>query len=113
MNTGIICACMPPLQPLIRRLFPALMGSASRSRDRSGGYRRQYYEHSGAGGGGLGGGAQFSHEYSASASNKPRNHSQNGIVVTQELRLESAKYPRYGYWEESESERGLVLRDMP
>lgn len=106
MNMGIICACLPPLRPLITRLFPRLMPTASRSRSKRDRYRQGYYPHNGA--------YPFANECSASTSGQAHDKSQNeGIVVTQELRMESSKY---GVWEEMgserESERELVLRDL-
>jgi hypothetical protein len=49
LNTGILCACLPTLRPLLRKFTGGLSGNSSRD------YPHHHHHHSKEGGGGTGG----------------------------------------------------------
>ena len=104
MNMGIICACLPPLRPLVTRMFPLLMPSISRSKEKQSTDRQQqiYFPHVPV--------DPYGKECSATVSRQsPEQSRDRGITVTHEWRLDSS---HNGIWEEAESERGISLRNF-
>ncbi|KAF7155718.1 hypothetical protein CNMCM6106_006000 [Aspergillus hiratsukae] len=85
LNMGIICSCLPPLQPLVTRVFPGLLGSVSHSR----GHANKYNGYPNLGFNEHDSGPLSS--VSASRS-KDRAHRMDAITITQELRLESSDH---------------------
>ncbi|KAL2866196.1 uncharacterized protein BJX67DRAFT_382013 [Aspergillus lucknowensis] len=105
LNMGIICSCLPPLQPLVTRVFPRLLNSASRSRGENP-YPRPSYS-------GKESGRNLMHRLSRKDN---KIYRVDEVTVTQELRMETLGRGygdlgrEYGnpFVSETESERGLV-----
>ncbi|KAL4914877.1 hypothetical protein BDW62DRAFT_219816 [Aspergillus aurantiobrunneus] len=102
LNSGIICCCLPPLQPLVTRFFPRLLASASHSGNQQGRCNRSPKRsdpHEG------------DRELSGGSSrrDKRRRRDIDGIVITHELRMETCDREDVVH-SETESEQGLVRR---
>lgn len=85
LNMGIICSCLPPLQPLVTRVFPGLLGSVTHSRGRAnyyGGYPNF----------GFNGHDSGPHSSVSASRSKERAHCMDAITITQELHLESSDH---------------------
>lgn len=104
LNMGIICSCLPPLQPLVTRVFPGLLGSVSHSRGNANKYNGYpnfgFNEHDSG-----------PHSSVSASRSKDRAHRMDAITITQELRLESSDH-QYAATGETDSERGLVLQNL-
>lgn len=100
----VICSCLPPLQPLVTRVFPGLLGSVSHSRGHANKYNGYpnfgFNEHESG-----------PHSSVSASRSKDRAHRMDAITITQELRLESSDH-QYAATGETDSERGLVLQDL-
>ncbi|KAL4955772.1 hypothetical protein BDW69DRAFT_204170 [Aspergillus filifer] len=114
LNSGIICCCLPPLQPLVTRFFPRLLASTSHSRDKQDRKRSAPYDRSGdcsnpdrarQGRDELSGGQWRSH-----------SRATDRIFITHELHIEMSDREDSsgrGVVGDTESERGLVISNAP
>lgn len=105
MNMGIICACLPTLQPLVSRMFPRLASSSNQTRARGNHYKTQST-------GRMHGQGLTGQEYSTmiSGHHKSSSHPEDDkIFVTRELQVETSEFGRRS---ESGSDRGLVLQNL-
>ncbi|RLL97719.1 hypothetical protein CFD26_107025 [Aspergillus turcosus] len=104
LNIGILCSCLPPLQPPVTRVFPGLLGSVSHSRghaNKYNGYPNFGFNEPDSG----------PHSSVSASRSKDRAHRMDAITITQELRLESSDH-QYAATGETDSERGLLRMEM-
>ncbi|KAL4780330.1 hypothetical protein BJX76DRAFT_364388 [Aspergillus varians] len=101
INSGIICCCLPTLQPLIARLSPRLLGSLTSSGNRPG-----RYPHTGP--------STDPHStarHLASGKNDKTRRADDGITITQEILMEESYRKGGNEPSDTESQQGLVLED--
>ncbi|KAL4866041.1 hypothetical protein BDV12DRAFT_187754 [Aspergillus spectabilis] len=103
LNMGIICSCLPPLQPLLTRIFPRLLGSASRSRGPDSPYPKPSS------------GATYTGRARSNriSEKKKKIYCVDEITITQELRMgTSDREDENHIISDTGSERGLVLKNL-
>ncbi|KAF9885039.1 hypothetical protein FE257_000770 [Aspergillus nanangensis] len=104
VNMGIICACLPPLQSLVTRLFPRILASKSRS-------QRHYINRSSHENPRPTGGTAGPSTAAYPVEDNTSSHGIDSILITRDLHIEFSDN-EFTVADETESDRGLVLQEM-